>query len=136
MNHSWAADHEHTARKREDRITAKPEAMLVSEARVETEHSSRYLVQLCRHLHKIAQRQPEMGTEVESADDHGIISFGWGQCILRAHPGLLMLRAEASDEADLRRLRHRVSELLERFGRGEQLTVSWTPRQNGAEQRH
>jgi hypothetical protein len=32
--------------------------MLTAEARVETERSSRYLVQLCRHVHRWRRRTP------------------------------------------------------------------------------
>lgn len=32
---------------------------------------------------------------VESSEDHGIVSFGWGQCTMQAASGILILRAEA-----------------------------------------
>jgi hypothetical protein len=107
--------------------------MLIAEARVETERPSRYLVQLCRHVSKAAQAHPQMQARVEWSDDLGMISFGWGRCTLRADPGVLTLRAEAPDEDDLRRVEHRVADRLERFGRRDQLTVTWTPPQDAEE---
>jgi hypothetical protein len=100
--------------------------MLIAEARVETERSSRYLAQLCRHVNKASQASPQMQAHVEWSDDRGEISFGWGRCTLRADPGVLTLRAEAPDEESLRRLQDRVSERLQRFGRRDNLTVTWT----------
>jgi hypothetical protein len=109
--------------------------MLSAEARVETERSSRYLVQLCRHVNRIAQANPQMQAHVDWSDDHGVISFGWGgRCTLRADPGILTLRAEAPDQESLRLVQHRVTDRLERFGRRDQLTVSWTPPQGASQQ--
>lgn len=108
--------------------------MLIAEARVETERSSRYLVQLCRHVNKAAQAHPQMQAHVEWSDDRGVISFGWGRCTLHADPGVLMLRAEAPDEESLQRIEHRMADRLERFGRRDRLTVTWTPPQGAGEQ--
>jgi hypothetical protein len=101
--------------------------MLIAEARVETERSSRYLVQLCEHLNKVAQAHPEMHVRVECSDERGVISAQWGRCALLAESGVLMLRAEAPDEGSLRRLEQRVADRLKLIGRRDQLTVSWTP---------
>jgi hypothetical protein len=68
--------------------------MLVAEGRAETERASRYLVQLCRHVHLVAQHNPRMQAHVHWSHDRGEISFGWGRCTLRAHPRVLTLRAE------------------------------------------
>jgi uncharacterized protein len=87
--------------------------MLIAEARVVTERSGRYLVQLCQHLNKAAQRNPQMQAHVEWSDDRGQISFGWGRCTLRADPGALTLRAEAADEEHLHQLEQRVADRLE-----------------------
>jgi hypothetical protein len=81
--------------------------MLIAEAHVETERSSRYLVQLCRHFNDEAQAHPEAQVHVEWSDDRGVASFGWGRCTLRADPGALTLRAEAPDEENLQRVRYR-----------------------------
>jgi hypothetical protein len=106
------------------------EAMLIAEAIVETERSSRYLVQLCRHLDLVARRQPQMHAHVEWSDDRGVISLGWGRCTLRADPGVLTLRAEAADERSLHLLEQRVTDHLEQVGRRDRLTVTWTPPQS------
>ena len=101
--------------------------MLIAEARVETERSSRYLVQLCRHVSKVGRGHSQMQARVEWSDNHGMIRFDWGRCTLRALPGVLMLRAEASDEGALRRIEHRVADRLEQIGRRDRLAVAWTP---------
>jgi hypothetical protein len=108
-------------------------AILIAEARVETRRSSRYLVQVCKHVSHIAQKQPEMEAHVEWSEERGVISFAWGRCTLRADPDALMLRAEASDEEHLQRVEHRVTELLERVGRRDHLSVTWRPAQGEGE---
>ena len=100
--------------------------MLTAEAKIPTERASRYLNQLCRHVDKAAHRQPQMQAHVEWSADRGVIDFDWGRCTLHADPGVLTLRAEASDEEALRRIEHRLADLLERIGRRDGLTVTWT----------
>ena len=108
--------------------------MLIAEARVATERSGRYLVQLCQHLNKVAQRNPQLQAHVEWSDDHGQISFGWGRCTLHADPGVLTLRAEAADKEYLHQLQQRVTDRLEQADRRDRLTVTWTPPQRAGEQ--
>jgi hypothetical protein len=100
--------------------------MLVAEGRAETERASRYLVQLCRHVHLVAQHNPRMQAHVHWSHDRGEISFGWGRCTLRAHPRVLTLRAEAPDEERLHQLQQRVADRLQQIGRRDRLTVTWT----------
>jgi hypothetical protein len=107
--------------------------MLIAEARVATERSSRYLVQLCQHLSKVGRAHPQMQAHLEWSDDRGVISFGWGRCTLRADPGVLRLRAEAADEEGLHRLEQRVGGRLEQVGRRDRLTVTWTAPQDATE---
>jgi hypothetical protein len=107
--------------------------MLIAEARVETDRSSRYLVQLCRHVSKAAHARAQMQAHVEWSDDRGVISFSWGRCTLRADSGVLTLRAEAPDEENLRQIQQRVADRLQRFGRHDGLTVTWTPLQGAGE---
>jgi hypothetical protein len=104
--------------------------MLIAEARVETERSSRYLVQLCRHVHAVAQAHPQMRARVEWSDDRGVISIEASRCTLTAGPGVLTLRAEAPDQNSLHRLQQRVAGRLEQVGRRDQLTLTWTPPQH------
>lgn len=108
--------------------------MLIAEARVATERSGRYLVQLCQHINKVGRAHPQMQTHVEWSDDRGVISFGWGRCTLRADPGVLTLRAEASDEEGLHRLQQRIADRLEQVGRRDRLTVIWRSPQDAGEQ--
>jgi hypothetical protein len=107
--------------------------MLIAEARVATERSSRYLVQLCQHIHKVWRAHPQMQAHVEWSDDRGVISFHWGRCTLRADPGVLTLRAEAADEEGLHQLEQRVGGRLEQVGRRDRLTVTWTSPQGAGE---
>jgi hypothetical protein len=108
--------------------------MLIAEADVETERSSRYLVQLCQHVDKVGRAHPQMRAHVEWSDDRGVISFDWGRCTLRALPGVLTLRAEAPDEDTLRRVEQPIADRLERIGRRDHLTVTWTPPQGAGEE--
>ena len=108
--------------------------MLIAEASVTTERSSRYLVQLCRHINLVAQKHPQMQAHVEWFNDRGVISFGWGRCTLHADPGVLTLRAEAPDEESLHQLEQRVADRLEQVGRRDRLTVTWTPLHGAREQ--
>jgi hypothetical protein len=108
--------------------------MLIAEANVETERASRYLVQLCQHLHKAGRAHPQMQAHVEWSDDHGVISFDWGRCTLRALPGVLTLRAEASNEDTLHRLEQRIADRLQQVGRRDHLRVTWTPLRGPGEQ--
>jgi hypothetical protein len=108
--------------------------MVIVEAQVETGRSSRYLVQLCRHVHKAGRARPQMQARVEWSDDRGVISLDQGRCTLRALPGVLALRVEAPDEDTLRRLQHRVADRLERIGGRDRLTVTWTLPQSSGEE--
>jgi hypothetical protein len=111
--------------------------MLTAEAHIQTEHASRYLVQLCRHAqqahrlrhlprsHNGGGQQPPKVQHVEWSQTHGIISFGWGQCTMQTSPGTLILRAEAADEENLRRVQEIVAADIARFGKRDHLTVTW-----------
>jgi hypothetical protein len=109
--------------------------MLTAEARIQTEHPSRYLVQMCRHAtainHKIlplhagkAQIRPEI-RDIEWTDTLGALTFSWGRCILEAGPGTLTVHAEAADEENLQRTQDLITRNLERFGRRDHLKVNW-----------
>jgi hypothetical protein len=111
--------------------------MLAAEAQVKTEDPARYLSQLCRHaqqVHRLRHRPrghggdgqpPPKVQHVECSETSGTISFGWGQCTMRATPGILTLRAEAADEESLQRVQEIIARDIERFGKRNQLTVSW-----------
>ena len=106
--------------------------MLIAEARVQTERSGRYLVQLCQHVDKLGWAHPQLQAHAEWSEDRGLISFGWGRCMLRALPGVLTLRAEAPDEDALWRVASPIGARLVGIGRRDHLTVTWTrPRTDG-----
>ncbi len=108
--------------------------MLNAEARVETERSSRYLVQLCRHFDHEAQSHTEVQAHVEWSDDRGVADFGWRRCTLRAGPDVLTLLAEAPEEESLQRVEHLVADHLARFANADHVTVTWPPPQGADEQ--
>ena len=60
---------------------------------------------------------------MECSETGGTVSLNWGQCTMRAAPGLLAVRAEAADEESLRRIQDLLTARLERFGRREHLTA-------------
>jgi hypothetical protein len=111
--------------------------MLAAEAQVKTEDPGRYLTQLCRHaqqVHRMRHRPRNHGGDgqpppkvqhVECSETSGTISFGWGQCTMQASSGTLTLRAEAADEERLQRVQDIIARDIERFGKRNQLTVSW-----------
>jgi hypothetical protein len=112
--------------------------MLTAEAHVQTEHPSRYLVQLCRHaqqVHRLRHRPrahdggdaqpPPKVQHVEWSETRGLISFGRGQCTMQATPGTLILHAEAADEENLQRVQDIVAKDIERFGQRDHLKVNW-----------
>lgn len=109
--------------------------MLTAEARIRTEHPSRYLVQLCRHasnighkLHQLhagaARPRPEV-LHVEWSDTAGTLMLNWGRCTMRAGSDTLTLRVEAADEEHLQRIQDLLTADLERFGRRDHLEVTW-----------
>jgi hypothetical protein len=129
--------------------------MPVSYAHVPTIRAGRYLAQLCSHgrlMSRLAHRRPSghgqggqggqghgdghadgRGSDgappvatASSAGTEGIIDFGWGRCTLRATVGGLTLCAEAGDPERLQQIQDGVSARLQRIGRRDQLTVSWT----------
>ena len=111
--------------------------MLAAEAQVKTEDPGRYIAQLCKHaqqVHRLRHRPRNHGSDgqpppkvehVECAETSGMISFGWGQCTMHATAGTLTLRAEAADEESLERVQAIIARDIERFGKRNQLTVSW-----------
>jgi hypothetical protein len=116
--------------------------MLTAEAFIETERASRYLHQFCKHAaampgargHRVRAHdgddtlgRGEVRLHVDASDDQGIITFDpWGRAILRAEDGnTLTVRVEATDEQNLHRIQDIITRDIERFGRRDQLTVTW-----------
>jgi uncharacterized protein len=90
---------------------------LSSQAAVATEKPVPYMRQLCKHF----------GHKVDAAfdDDSGYINFEAGRCDLRAGDRELHLTVTADSEENRERLRNVVGSHLERFGRRDELSVSW-----------
>ena len=90
-----------------------------SHASVATEKPAPYMKQLCKHFgHKV---------EVSFDDERGTIVFAMGRCELDAsEAGVLRMRAQAEDAASLERTEQVVGSHLERFGRRDELSVSWS----------
>jgi hypothetical protein len=109
--------------------------MPVAEAHIRTPRAERFLIQLCRHadamsgkarhLHGAAGEVRPDVVEVEYADNQGTIRFSWGDCALRSTSDLLTVRVDAGDEDQLSRLQDILTADLERFGRRDNLKVSW-----------
>jgi hypothetical protein len=104
-------------------------------ARVPTTRASRYLVQLCQHGSLMSRlprhRRPGHGgpppaATLSPAGTEGVIDFGWGRCTLRASTDALTLHAEADDQQRLEQIQDGITARLERIGRRDQLTVTWT----------
>jgi hypothetical protein len=119
--------------------------MPAAQARIRTERASRYLAQFRQHVTSISahgtaiarrrRRQAHGGAahptgtppRAEWTDTHGTISFPGGTITLQATPDALIVRANASSEADLRRAQDHLTGHLARFGRRDQHTVAWQP---------
>ena len=113
--------------------------MVTAEARIETDRPERYLAQICKHaaaigggghaahLHGGGQPgQDELDVHAEWSDAHGTVTFApAGTCALRADGTGLTLRIEAADVAGLRRIQEILSRDLDRFGRRDELVVTW-----------
>jgi uncharacterized protein len=91
---------------------------LSSQATVSTEKPVPYMRQLCKHFgHKV---------DAVFTDDSGYINFEAGRCDLRAGDGELLLTVTAETEENRERLRNVVGSHLERFGRRDELSVTWS----------
>ena len=112
-----------------------------AEAHVQTSSAGRYLARLCQHAGKMGQPQrhrprthgssggsPEV-LHAEYSETEGSIVLNWGRCSLKAGPGSLTLRADAADEESLTRIQDMIAGRLEKFGRRENLSVTWHPAQ-------
>jgi hypothetical protein len=60
--------------------------MLIAEASVATERSSRYLVQLCQHRNKVGRAHSQLQAHVRMVRRPRTDQLGWGRCTLRADP--------------------------------------------------
>lgn len=114
--------------------------MSTADTEITTDRASRYLTQLCRHATAMASSKghrfrPHAGGDTPARELHltaessattGVIEFApWGRCTLQAETTALLVRVEATDEEKLRRIQDIVTNDLQRFGRRENLTVTW-----------
>jgi hypothetical protein len=92
--------------------------MIQSEARVLTNHASRYLSQLCKHF--------EHRVQATYTHEHGRLELPSGLCLLDAEPDVLIMRAEAKDEESLREIENVLTVHLERFAFRDKPEIRWT----------
>jgi uncharacterized protein len=91
---------------------------IISRAQVATAKPVPYMRQLCKHFgHKL---------DASFDDDSGYIQFDFGRCELQAVGGELLLTVSAADDADRERMENVVGSHLERFGKRDELNVTWT----------
>ena len=88
-------------------------------ARVETERASIYLQQLCKHF---AHKLP-----VTFTPEKGQITFSIGICRLEASDGILVLGAEAEDDARLTQLQGVIDKHLLLFAFRDPPKIEWHP---------
>jgi hypothetical protein len=90
---------------------------ITTTAEVATDKPVPYMRQLCKHFgHK---------TDASFDDDSGYIQFDFGRCELHARDGLLKLAVSAPDQAARERMEKVIGSHLERFGKRDELSVSW-----------
>ncbi len=93
-------------------------AEISSRAEVATDKPVPYMRQLCKHFgHKV---------DASFGEDSGYIQFDFGRCDLHAGDGRLTLQVRAADEESHERMERVVGSHLERFGRRDGLSVTWT----------
>jgi hypothetical protein len=90
---------------------------MIARAQVTTAKPVAYMRQLCKHF----------GHRLESSYDEstGSIKFDQGACELVAGGDQLTLVVAAADAGELARLQGVIGSHLERFGRRDELAVSW-----------
>lgn len=86
-------------------------------ARIETERASIYLQQLCKHF---AHKLP-----VTFTPEKGQITFSIGICRLEASDSILVLGAEAEDDARLTQLQSVIDKHLLRFAFRDPPKIEW-----------
>jgi hypothetical protein len=123
--------------------------MLSSEASVQTSDPGRYLAQFCKHAAAMNEHAPAMSKRhalgalahaggsvsvgggvqlrVDCSETIGVVEFTpWGRCTISVDgDSKLLLRADANNADDLRRIQGVISSDLERWGKREDLKVAW-----------
>lgn len=90
-------------------------------ARVATDAAERYIKQLCNHAN-------HMGARAEWSPPDGIVHFPWGggTCHADAARDELVLQVESDTAEGLARIQTVLAADIARFGRRQNLSVSWT----------
>jgi hypothetical protein len=103
------------------------------QASVPTSRAGRYLAQLCKHtghLGALGLRHGHVKGAVplraECSDTDGTIEFGSGRATLHATGDALLFRIEADDMQHLQRIQEGLTSRLERIGRRDRLTITWS----------
>lgn len=92
-------------------------AQIKSRAEVATDKPVAYMRQLCKHFgHKV---------DASFDDDSGYIQFEFGRCELHTSDATLSLEVSASDAESHERMERVIASHLERFGRRDELSVTW-----------
>ncbi|OXM65206.1 DUF2218 domain-containing protein [Amycolatopsis vastitatis] len=115
----------------------------VAEAHVDTRRAERFLAQLCRHAEAMGgqarhlhggdgEPRPEV-VKAEYAGNEGKITFSRGACTLRSTSDTLWVHVEAEDADQLARLQGILAADLERFGRRDDLKVTWQGQEGAAD---
>jgi hypothetical protein len=110
--------------------------MPTAEAAIDTPRAARYVAQFGKHAramagHRLHSGDPmardEVDLHVECSNDQVVVTIDpWGRATLLARPDRLVVRAEAPDEQNLRRIQEVLTRNIERFGRRDHLTLTWT----------
>jgi hypothetical protein len=111
--------------------------MLTVQAVIQTKRADEYLRRVCEHAGKMGQGVghrrrhgggdgPPRVRQSEWSGTRGTGSLDCGQFTMQADCDALTVRAEAADEASLRRIQDLLAVRLENFGSREGLRVSWT----------
>ncbi|QYN36491.1 DUF2218 domain-containing protein [Pseudonocardia sp. DSM 110487] len=114
--------------------------MPTAEAAIDTPRAARYLAQFGKHARAMGGTRGhgmrmhggnplasgEVNLHVECADDQVVVTFDpWGSATLRVQDDRLTVRADAADEQNLHRIQEILTRDIERFGRRDQLTLTW-----------
>src|SRR5579859_5780215 len=115
--------------------------MLTADAQVQTDHAERYLRQFCTHAtamansraHRLLARaaggamaRGEVRLRAECTQSHAVVEFEpWGVCTMSVVGVGLLVRVDAGDQSNLRRMQEIITNDLERFGRRDGLIVRW-----------
>ncbi|MFI5891144.1 DUF2218 domain-containing protein [Actinoplanes sp. NPDC051513] len=120
--------------------------MLTCETTIDIDRPSRYLTQLCRHATAMgatggghrprnhatgaALARGELQIRADCSDTDGTITISpLGKATLHAAGNSLTVRVNATDLEALQQIQAILAQDLQRFGRRDQLTVTWPPPQ-------